>query len=256
MLRRLKEVGLIWPALFAAAGVAFLVGLGWWQLERRAWKLDLIAKIEARAGAEPVPLAEAIKAGRRSGDVEYARVRARGRFLHDRESYVYMPGKGGPGYHVYTPLETQDGWLVLVNRGFVPEALKSPDRRPAGQEAGEQEVIGLVRLPTERSWLIPAGDPEQRLYFWPDYAGMLAAVSDPKDSFRRAPFFLDAVGEPGNPGGWPKGGTTRLELPNRHLEYALTWFGLAAALAAVFAAFAWSRRRDQVRQQSAERHSR
>ncbi|HXF55527.1 MAG TPA: SURF1 family protein [Hyphomicrobiaceae bacterium] len=255
MLRRLNEMGLIWPALFAAAGAATLVGLGWWQLERRAWKLDLMAKIEARVTAKPVPLAEAVEAWRRSGDAEYVRVRARGRFLHDRESYVYVPGKDGPGYHVYTPLKTQDGWLVLVNRGFVPEALKSPDRRSVDQEAGEKEVIGLVRLPTEKNWFIPAGDPAQRLHFWPDHAGMLAAVSDPTDGFRPAPFFLDAVAEPGNPGGWPKGGTTRLNLPNRHLEYALTWFGLAVALAAVFAAFALSRLRDGAGQPSARRPS-
>jgi surfeit locus 1 family protein len=55
------------------------------------------------------------------------------------------------------------------------------------------------------------------------------------------PFIVDAELDPGLPGGFPKGGVTRLELPNRHLEYALTWYGLAAALVAVFAAFAVTR---------------
>jgi surfeit locus 1 family protein len=242
MLRRLKEQELIWPSAVAAAGLAVLIGLGFWQLERRAWKLDLIAKIEARARAEPVPLAAAIEVWRRTGDIEYMRVRARGRLRHDRESYLYMPGKEGPGYRVYTPLETPDRQLLLVNRGFVPEALKSPDRRSPGQAAGEVEVVGLARGPGERGWFTPASDKGQSLYFWPDHAGMLAAALEgANEPLGPVPFFLDAAAEPGNPGGWPKGGTTRLELPNRHFEYALTWFGLAATLCGVFVVFAWGR---------------
>jgi surfeit locus 1 family protein len=242
MLRRLEE--LMWPTAFAAVGLAVLIGLGTWQLERRAWKLDLIAKIEARARAEPVPLAAAIAAWRRTGDIEYTRVRAKGRFRHDRESYVYMPGKEGPGYHVYTPLETADRQLLLVNRGFVPEALKSPDRRSPGQVAGEVEVVGLARGPGEKGWFTPESDVAHNLYFWPDHAGMLAAVlAGAKERPGLVPFLVDAAAEPGNPGGWPRGGTTRLELPNRHFEYALTWFGLAATLCGVFLVFAWGRLR-------------
>jgi surfeit locus 1 family protein len=242
MLRRLKEQELIWPAAFAAVGLAVLIGLGCWQLERRAWKLDLIAKIEARARAEPVPLAAAIEAWRRTGDIEYLRVRARGRFRHDREGYLYMPGKEGPGYHVFTPLETTDRQLLLVNRGFVPEALKSPDGRAPDQVTGEVEVVGLARGPGEKGWFTPESDMAHKLYFWPDHAGMLAAaLKAANEPLGTVPFFLDAAAEPANPGGWPKGGTTRLELPNRHFEYALTWFGLAATLCGVFFVFAWGR---------------
>ena len=242
MLRRFKERGLIWPAALATAGLAVLIGLGTWQLERRAWKLDLIAKMAARTRSEPVPLAAAIEVWQRTGDVEYMRVRAKGHFRHDREGYVYMPAKEGPGYHVYTPLETPDRRLLLVNRGFVPDALKSPDRRQAGQAKSEVEIVGLARRPAEKGWFTPASDVEQRMFFWPDYASMMtAALDDGKSRSAPVPFFLDAEALPGNPGGWPRGGVTRLELPNRHFEYALTWYGLAAALCGVFAAFAWGR---------------
>jgi surfeit locus 1 family protein len=242
MLYHLQERGLIWPAAWAAAGLAVLIGLGTWQMERRAWKLDLIDKIAARTVAEPLPLAAALEGSEQSGDVEYLRLRVRGSFDHGREAYLYMPGRDGPGYHVYTPLLTSDGRLVLVNRGFVPDPLKSPDRRPLGQTSGEVEIVGLARRPNERGWFIPDSDLVRRIYFWPDYAGMMAeALKGAEGRPRPVPFFLDAEASPGTRNGWPKGGVTRLDLPNRHLEYAVTWYGLAVALCAVFAVFAWGR---------------
>lgn len=244
MLDRLKDSGLVLPALFAAAGLAVLIGLGTWQLERRASKLDLISRLEARTLADPIPLARALEIWRRTGEVEYLRLRVKGRFHHDRESFLYMPAAEGPGYHVYTPLETAEAQLVLVNRGFVPAELKAAERRRAGQLDGEVEVTGLARQPTGKGWFTPASDVEHNIYFWPDYPTMLAAATAAgKGELSPVPFFLDAERAPQNPGGWPRGGVTRLELPNRHLEYAITWYGLAAALSAVFAAFARGRLR-------------
>jgi surfeit locus 1 family protein len=83
------------------------------------------------------------------------------------------------------------------------------------------------------------------MFYWPDYAGMRRAVAS---DAQLAPFFIDAEAEPGNPGGWPKGGTTILTLPNRHLEYALTWYGLAVTLIGVYLAFARGRLRDADRE--------
>ena len=242
MLHHLQERGLIWPTVWAAAGLAVLVGLGTWQLERRAWKLDLIHKIAVRTVAEPLPFAVAVEAWEQSGNVEYLRLRVLGTFEHDREAYLYMPGREGPGYHVYTPLRTSDGRFVLVNRGFVLDALKSPDRRPLGQTSGEVEIVGLARRPNERGWFTPDSDPVHRIYFWPDHASMMAeALKGAEGRLRPVPFFLDAEASPGTRGDWPKGGVTRLDLPNRHLEYAFTWYGLAVTLCAVFAVFGWGR---------------
>src|SRR3954447_26413235 len=116
MLRQFHRAGLLWPTLLTLLGLVILTALGSWQLERRAWKLDLIGKIESRVTAPPVPLSRALEIWRQSGDIEYLRVTARGRFLHDRELYVFAPGPSGPGYHVYAPLETGDGRVLLVNR--------------------------------------------------------------------------------------------------------------------------------------------
>lgn len=242
MLRHLQQKGLIWPAVATVAGLAVLIGLGTWQLERRASKLDLISKLEARIRAEPVPLGQALDIWRRSGDVEYLRVRVSGRLHHDRERHLYMPAREGPGYHVYTPLETADRQLILVNRGFIPAEIKAPERRLAGQLEGEVEIVGLVRRPAEKGWFTPASDLEHNIFFWPDYQNMLGTAAEAgKRGLAPVPFFLDTEARPENPGGWPKGGVTRLALPNRHLEYALIWYGIAATLFGVFAVFAWGR---------------
>src|SRR5690606_13323628 len=123
MLQRLHKARLLWPTLAALAGLAVLIGLGNWQMRRKAWKEGLIAQIAARVHADPRPLmAVAGPSGRRARqDLEYTHVSARGRFLHDKERYLYTPSREGVGWHVYTPLRLDAQRLVWVNRGFVPD---------------------------------------------------------------------------------------------------------------------------------------
>ena len=130
-----------------------------------------------------------------------------------------------------------EGGEIIVNRGFVPAELKDPARRAAGQIAGEVTVAGLMRRPETRNRFTPADQPDKNLWF----------TRDPRRSPRigaadAAPFSIDADDTP-NPGGWPKGGATVMTIPNNHLSYALTWFALAATLAAVTVAFAIKRER-------------
>jgi surfeit locus 1 family protein len=245
LLTRWRQAGLIRPTLAVLVALAVLIGLGTWQMSRKAWKEGLIARITQRAEAEPVTLAEAVRRWRETGDAEYMHVRVAGRFRHESERHVFsVDDKLGPGYHVYTPLVTGDAQLVLVNRGFVPVRLKEPAARTAGQTAGNVMLTGLARLPAARGWFIPASDPDRNMFYWPDYAVMLASVREgPLGKLEPVPFFIDADARPPNPGGFPQGGTTRLALPNRHLEYALTWYGLALTLIGVFVAFAVARLR-------------
>lgn len=250
MLHRLRKAELIWPTLAALVGLAVLIGLGSWQMQRKAWKEGLIARIAARVHAEPVPL-PAGAAPERRADLEYLHVSARGRLHHDKERYLYAPAKAGPGWDVYTPLELSPQRIVWVNRGWVPDARKAPETRPEGQVPGEVEVRGLVRLQMRPGWFTPQNEPAQNIWYWPDIAAMTAsAFADgpqkaPGGSQRPVPLplVLEADAQPEPPGGLPRGGVTRLELPNRHLEYALTWYGLAATLAGVYFAFAISRLR-------------
>ncbi len=241
MLSRLREAGLLWPAVMSLAALPLLIGLGVWQLDRLAWKEALIARIAERTSAVPVQLAAFEAADRDAGGAEYLHVRARGRFLHDKALYMYAPDPDlGPGFHVYVPLQLQGGKVLLVNRGFVPETLRDPKSRSPGLVEGDVEVTGLLRAAGKKGSFTPDNDVARNQWYWRDIEGMLRAAfwgSVPE----HVSYVLDADEAPTNPGGWPKGGTTLVKLPNRHLEYALTWFGLAATLVVVFLAYAWGR---------------
>lgn len=270
MMDRLRGAGLVLPTLAMLAALAVLIGLGVWQLQRKAWKEDLVRTIVARTRADPVSVDDVLRRLRQTSDVEYTRVRVAGRYLHEDERYFYAPDpRLGPGYNVVTPLVVRTGAncqdIVLVNRGFVTEALKDQSKRAEGQinpavvaVEGPQAssrlargatVTGLVRLPEKPGLFTPANDAGKNMWFWRDPAGLLASLKTkgPEQACaagaRPYPFIVDAEAEPANPGGWPRGGTTRLDIPNRHLEYAVTWLGLAATLIGVYAAFALGRLR-------------
>jgi surfeit locus 1 family protein len=236
-------------AAVSAIAFAILTGLGVWQLERRAWKETLIARVEAGLAADPVaaPGPDAWPS-LDLDDVEYRPVEAKGAFDHGREIHVVQTlvepngPAGGIGYQVFTPFQTKAGWWVYVNRGFVPRDNEDPATRSAGQIEGETTVVGLLRMPGRRSWFMPSDDIPGNAWFSRDPA-LFAAVSElPADSI--APYIIDARFDPDLPGGLPQGGETIVSFPNNHLQYALTWFGLAAVLAGVFVAFAAKRIRE------------
>lgn len=239
-----RTSGLFWPTLLTAAGLLMLVLLGTWQLERKAWKDDLVRRIAQGTRAEPILLDAAETLVQRGENLEYARVRARGRLHPDKTRYVFAADQRGTGWHVYTPLETPAGTIVLVNRGWIGDS----DRQDRIAEAPalaarEVEVVGLLRHPGARSVFAPPSEPERNIWYWRDHAGMVQSAF-PGGARRVAPFVLDAEAQPpsGVPGDrQPRGGTTILALPNRHLEYALTWYGLALALLVVYGSFAWQR---------------
>ncbi|MDP4024027.1 SURF1 family protein [Methylobacterium sp. NEAU 140] len=206
-----------------------LLGLGTWQVERRAWKLDLIARVDARvhAPASPAPAADAPV----SPDDAYRHVRLSGTFLHDRETLVQAVTEYGGGYWVLTPLRRDDGSLVLVNRGFVPSDRRDPATREAGQVAGESVVTGLLRLTEPGGAFLRANDPAHGRWYSRDVAAIAAARGLGPVGRSVAPYFVDADDAP-NPGGLPRGGLTVIAFPNNHLVYAITWYGMALMLVA------------------------
>ena len=237
---------LLFPGITALLGFAVLIGLGVWQLQRLEWKEALIARVTARldapAAAAPGP-AEWSKLDLAAD--EYQPVAITGRFENDREIHVVQAlteprgHYGGFGHMVLTPLLTAGGWIVYVNRGFVPQERTDPASRKASQIDGDTTVTGLLRAPHRRSWFMPGDDAGKNEWFSRDPAVYARAAGMPPD--RVAPYIIDARADPTLPGGLPQGGETIVDFPNNHLQYALTWFGLAAALAGVFAVFAWGR---------------
>jgi surfeit locus 1 family protein len=217
------------PTLFTIPVVAVLVALGVWQLQRLEWKSRLIAERATAVAAAPVSPPQTLAEARA---LEFHRLTVEGVFLHDKEILRNaIAAKGDAGFDVLTPLREEGGRIVFVNRGFVPTELKDPATRPTGQLAGTVRVSGLLRVPPDKKpgWFIPDNRPDRNAWFWIDLRAMAAA-----DGLANvAPFYIDADAEP-NPGGWPKGGVTPLALPNDHLQYAITWFSLAAALVVIY----------------------
>lgn len=215
--------------------LAILLALGTWQVQRLAWKEALIATIDGRVSATPLPLAEVEKTAAAGEDFEYQPVATSGTYLHAKEQFFFATHDGQSGWFVYTPLQMTDGRAVFVNRGFVPYDRKAASTRAEGQVAGTVAVSGLARMaPAEKpSWLVPDNQPAENVFYWKDLAAMTAnAGLDPKTV---VPFFIDAE-KSDVAGGYPIGGVTIVELPNSHLQYAVTWYGLAAALLGVYIA--------------------
>jgi surfeit locus 1 family protein len=237
-------LGALIPALLV---FIVLVGLGTWQVQRKAWKENLIALLTERLAAPPVALpgAKSWPSLDPASD-EYHRVTFTAQFDNAAEALVYgaasafRPDVSGPGYWVFTPARLVDGSLVIVNRGFVPEGQQNPKSRAGGEIAGLVDITGAMRWPDARHWFTPNDEPEKNLWFSRDPQSIAAA----KGLGAVAPFFVEQE-TPVPPGGLPQPGKIVVNLPDNHLQYAITWYGLAAVLVVVFVAWARSTRRRQ-----------
>ena len=208
------------------AGLALFVGflaLGGWQVQRLAWKTNLIAQVDARVHAAAVAAPGPTQwAGVTRDKDQYRRVTVRGRFLHDKETLVQAVTDAGGGFWVVTPLVDDRGFTVLINRGFVPAGQRDPAVRADGQVEGPQSVTGLLRITEPKGGFLRANDPAGDRWRSRD----VAAIAARRGLATVAPYFIDADASP-NPGGWPRGGLTVIRFANSHLVYALTWFGMA-----------------------------
>ncbi|MGE3830633.1 MAG: SURF1 family protein [Parvibaculaceae bacterium] len=212
----------------AAVGCAILIGLGVWQLDRLAWKEALIADRDARGAAPPITLSAAIA----MDDPDFYRVEAKGAFLHEGELFYLTTVGGKPGFEVVTPLLTADGLAVLVDRGFVPEEMRDPASRPGSQPAGEVEIVGQVsRHEAGQGYFIPDNNAGTNYWYWWDVPAMLTYSHIPEGR-KTVPFILHAVPTPGEKA-VPQPVGLGQNLSNNHLQYALTWFSLAAVLAVI-----------------------
>lgn len=217
--------------LLAAMAAVTCFGLGIWQLERRLWKLGLIERVEARSTAPPVAFpSPSAWTGPGLAGLEYRRVSASGRFRHDLETFVQAVTEYGPGFWLLTPFETEGGFTVLVNRGFLPPERREAAGRAAGNPGGIVHVTGLARLSEPGGAFLRRNDAAADRWYSRDVAAIAAAHG----LGRVAPYFVDADATP-NPGGWPVGGLTVLAFRNTHLVYALTWFALALMAAGALA---------------------
>jgi surfeit locus 1 family protein len=241
-----RKRGVVLPLLLLGLALAVLVALGSWQLERKAWKESLIAELDGKlaAPATDLPPRERWKQLDQT-QYEFRHVAFPAEFLPGEEALVYTSGSllrpdvTGPGYWVFSPARLTGGSIVLVNRGFVPEGKQDPKTRPQGRPAGVVEVAGALRWPEQRSGFTPPDEPEKSLWFARDPA----AIAKAKHWDTSAPFYVDQEAPPAA-GDLPKVGPLKPALPNRHLEYAVTWYGLALVILIAALFFVRARRRE------------
>ncbi len=231
-----RRRGILEPTIFTIVGVAILVGLGIWQLDRKVWKENLIAAMTQRLNRPPADLPPRDRWARLVPEKEeFARVGFPAEFLPGEEALVYTAGSAfrpdvqGPGYWVFAPARLAGGSIVIVDRGFIPLDRKDPATRPQGEQKGSVDIVGIVRLPETRGLFTPADDSDGNVWYLRDIKAMAAA----KHWATAAPFYIEQE-SPVPPGGWPKPGKLIVNLPDNHLQYAVTWFALAFGLCCVY----------------------
>ena len=221
-------VALIGLSLLGLILFVSLVGLGTWQVYRRAWKLDLIARIDQRVHAPAVappgpdqwPDVTAASDG-------YRHVRLTGHFLGDRETRVQASTDLGSGFWLLTPLQMADGSVVLINRGFIPPEWK--DAQLSGTTS-PVTITGLLRISEPRGGFLRKNDPAGNRWFSRD----VQAIATARGLSHVAPYFVDADAAPSTDSdkdNEPAGGLTVISFPNNHLVYAITWYLLALMVA-------------------------
>ena len=233
--------------VFALLGFVLLCGLGIWQLERREWKENLLSHIAMQLAQEPVNLNADLP-----GNLDYRRVSVTGQFMPLGELLMGPRVQNGQaGWHVLGYFRDVKGRTWLVNRGWVPyEFPKSREYNERAVDGTEVVLTGIARKPPVPGRFVPANDLGRGNWFYYEPEKMFRAVeltSPPlHEQFLRSAvteWVIEAESAPWQDLGLPVGGITKVNLPNNHLQYALTWFSLAGALLAVYLASCGKTRR-------------
>jgi surfeit locus 1 family protein len=217
----------LWPTIITVPLLACLIALGNWQLERLDWKLDLIEKIKIRATQSPMHLPSE---SHDLDQIEYYHALVFGKFDHNKEVTMYSVGPNGePGYDLYTPMMLIDGRSIIVNRGWVPEQIKDQNNRLSTIVSGDAQLSGLLRKPWSKLWYGPENEPENNMWFYGDVDAM-ASQMELNDYY---PMYLYAD-KIDSDNGFPVAGRTEFNIVNNHLDYVLTWYGMAIVLVGIY----------------------
>ncbi len=232
----------IFLAVLALLLIVLFIGLGTWQVQRLQWKRDLIARVDARVHAQPVPAPVASQWGQVSRPThEYLRVQVAGNFLFDYTTPVQAVTDLGPGFWLLTPLCTPEGRIVFINRGFTASAENLAGRFPARRapegvclpgQPPSASVTGLLRITEPGGGFLRENDPVGNRWYSRDVQALAAA----RGLDGVAPYFIDAARgqEPAGALERAVGGLTVVSFQNNHLVYALTWYALALMVAAAW----------------------
>ena len=223
--RKLKLT--LWPTLFTIPALLVLVGLGTWQLQRMQWKSEIINTFEERisdkAVAPPLKVTNIEK-------WRFKRVALMGKFMHQHEFAI--TGKtfeGTAGFHLVTPLQSTDGKITLINRGWIPERLRHRKTRPETLTEGSVVVEGIIREDKKKGYFVPENEPQNDVWLYIN-AEQMAAKSQVGPISN---YYIDVLRGPG-PYTLPIGASQSINMRNEHLQYALTWYLLAISLLVIY----------------------
>ena len=223
MLRRM-----LFPLILGLGGIAMLLGLGIWQVQRLHWKEGVIAAIDARIGSAP----EEVPAVPDPATDRYLAVTATGTFTGDEVDVLSSEPNVGAGYRVMAVLETGTGRRLLVDRGFIPET-----SRGLPHEAQVGSVTGNLLWPVEVDRFTPPPDPRTGIWFARDVPALARTL-------RTEPFLIVASSETGDAIAPVRVDSS--DIPNDHTTYAITWFSLAVVWAGMTGLLLWRIRQRQV----------
>ena len=220
---------LFWPTFFAIPSLLVLIMLGSWQVQRLYWKTDLLEEYKMRSQAQAVyPAFD-------DGPIEFQRVAITGQFQHD--DTVYLTGRtyeGNAGFHVITAFQSDKGDVFLVNRGWVSEAYREPEKRAFSMIEGRTTIDGIIRLPQRQGSFVPDNEPERGFWFTmkPDEVADHLDLAEAKQSY-----YIDIVRDPEAELTLPIAAEMKIDVRNAHLNYAITWYGVALSLVGVYFAY-------------------
>lgn len=241
-----RSLSFLARAVLTLVGIALFIGfisLGTWQVQRRAWKLDLMERVDQRVHSAPVPAPAPPQWPQiTAASHEYLPVTVQGVWLDQQSVLSKALTEAGAGFWVMTPLQLADGSQVLVNRGFTPEKMRAQwlqQIAQTGASAGPVTVIGLLRISEPGGGFLRHNDAATGQWFSRDVTAMAQSMG----LTQAAPYFIDQGVPAGNPAyvrneagtDVLRPGMTVIQFSNSHLVYALTWYGLAAMV--LFAAW-------------------
>ena len=224
----------LWSTIFAFIGFIFLLSLGTWQLDRLKWKNNLIAERQSYLGDKPKLF---------NGDIKeldgtmWRPVKVNGTYEHGKELYLAARSmRGNVGFHILTPFRLHNGKNILINRGWVPREKKDPSTRKQSSYKNSVNLIGIITPGFKKGLFSPANDLTKNVWLYVDYNEMSSAVGMELEKF-----VIDA--KENGKGGFPIGSQTRIDIPNDHLQYAVTWYLLGLTLLLVW--FFWNKKKDE-----------
>ena len=220
---------LLWPSIFSVIIFAILFSFGTWQVKRLFWKEALIERYTTQSQSNPIKNPSKLD----SSINEFKSLEFTGSFLHKNE--IYITGKtyeGNAGFHVITPFELNNNKIILINRGWVSEGYRNPEKRKFSLVEGQILIKGIIRYPQKKGYFVPENDGKNGFWFTikPNEINKFINLSSNKEVNN---YYIDALRQ-GEKLTLPIGVTGKPKLRNQHLSYAVTWYGLALSLLFVY----------------------